>query len=87
MIDNMSLINRIRPAMCSLSEKEQLVVGNQVTKFLLQRLKSWERVDQVVAGQVLLEDLGDDERISSDEFIGLLASKTPRLLDLREVMV
>lgn len=87
MIDNMSLINRIRPAMCSLSEKEQLVVGNQVTKFLLQRLKSWDRVDQVVAGQVLLEDLGDDERISSDEFIGLLASKTPRLLDLREVMV
>jgi hypothetical protein len=73
--------------MCSLSEKEQLVVGNQVTKFLLQRLKSWERVDQVVAGQVLLEDLGDDERITNDEFIGLLASKTPRLLDLREVMV
>lgn len=87
MIDNMSLINRIRPAMCSLSEKEQLVVGNQVTKFLLQRLKSWDRVDQVVAGQVLLEDLGDDERITNDEFIGLLASKTPRLLDLREVMV
>ena len=87
MIDNMSLINRIRPAMCSLSEKEQLVVGNQVTKFLLQRLKSWERVDQVVAGQVLLEDLGDEERITNDEFIGLLASKMPRLLDLREVMV
>lgn len=86
MIDNMSLINRIRPAMCSLSEKEQLVVGNQVTKFLLQRLKSWERVDQVVAGQVLLEDLGDEERITNDEFIGLLASKTPRLLDLKEVM-
>jgi hypothetical protein len=73
--------------MCSLSEKEQLVVGNQVTKFLQQRLKSWERVDQVVAGQVLLEDLGDEERITNDEFIGLLASKTPRLLDLREVMV
>lgn len=87
MIDNMSLINKIRPAMCSLNEKEQLAVGNQVTKFLLQRLKTWERVDQVVAGQILLEDLGDDEKISKDEFIGLLASKTPQLLDLREVMV
>jgi predicted phage tail protein len=87
MIDNMSLINKIRPAMCSLNEKEQLAVGNQVTKFLLQRLKTWERVDQVVAGQILLEDLGDDEKISKDEFIGLLASKTPQLLDLREVVV
>ncbi|RAI71902.1 hypothetical protein DOZ80_08700 [Pseudomonas fluorescens] len=87
MIDRMALINKIRPAMCSLSEKEQLAVGNQVTKFLLQRLKTWGRVDQLIDGHILLEDLGDDERISKEELDELLTSKAPRLLDLIEVLV
>ncbi|WP_095112944.1 VPA1269 family protein [Pseudomonas sp. Irchel 3H7] len=87
MFDNMALLNRIRPSLCSLSEKEQLVVGNQAAKFLLQRLKTWDRVDQVVTGQILLEDLSDDERISQADFIEVLAVKTPQLLDVREVMV
>lgn len=87
MFDNMALLNRIRPSLCSLSEKELLVVGNQAAKFLLQRLKTWERVDQVVTGQILLEDLSDDERISQADFIEVLTVKTPQLLDVREVMV
>lgn len=87
MIDRMALINKIRPVMCSLSDKEQLAVGNQVAKFLLQRLKSWDRVDQLIDGQILLEDLGDDESISKEEISELLASKVPQLLDLKEVLV
>lgn len=87
MIDRMALINKIRPVMCSLSEKEQLAVGNQVTKFLLQRLKTWSRVDQLIDGQILMEDLGDDEKISKEEFGELLASKAPQLLDLKDVLV
>lgn len=87
MFDNMALLNRIRPSLCSLSEKEQLAVGNQISKFLLGRLKTWERVDEVVTGQILLEDLSDDERISQADFIEVLTVKTPQLLDVREVMV
>lgn len=87
MFDNMALLNRIRPSLCSLTEKEQLAVGNQVSKFLLQRLKTWERVDQVVTGQILLEDLSDEERISQADFIEVLTVKAPQLLDVREVMV
>ena len=87
MIDRMALFNKIRPTMCSLSEKEQLAVGNQVTKFLLQRLKTWVRVDQLIDGKILLEDLGDDERITNEEFGELLAPKAPQLLDLKEVLV
>lgn len=85
MIDRMALINKIRPAMCNLSEKEQLAVGNQVTKFLLQRLKTWDRVDQLIDGKILLQELGDDEKISNEEIGELLASKTPQLLDVKEV--
>jgi hypothetical protein len=87
MIDRMALINKVRPVMCSLSEKEQLAVGNQVTKFLLQRLKTWSRVDQLIDGQILMEELGDDEKISKKEFGELLASKAPQLLDLKDVLV
>jgi hypothetical protein len=87
MIDRMAQVNKIRPTMLSLSEKEQLVVGNQVTKFLLQRLKTWERVDQLISGQILMEDLGDDERISKEELSELMASKAPQLIDLKEVLI
>jgi hypothetical protein len=87
MIDRVALFNKIRPAMCCLSEKEQLAVGNQVTKFLLQRLKTWERVDQLIDCHILLEDLGDDERISKEEISELLSSKPPQLLNLKELMV
>jgi hypothetical protein len=87
MIDRMALFNKVRPVMCSLNEKEQLAVGNQVTKFLLQRLKTWNRVDQLIDGRVLLEELGDDEKISKEEFGELLASKAPQLLNLKEVFV
>lgn len=85
MIDRMALINKIRPTMCTLSEKEQLIVGNQMTKFLLQRLKTWDRVDQLVGGKVLLAELGEEERISEEEISELMTWQTPQLLNLKEV--
>ncbi len=85
MIDRMALINKIRPTMCTLSEKEQLIVGNQMIKFLLQRLKTWERVDQLVDGKVLLAELSEDERISKEEMSEIMTCQIPQLLDLKEV--
>ncbi|MNQ57174.1 Phage integrase family protein [compost metagenome] len=85
MIDRMAQFNKMRPVMLSLSENEQLVVGNQVTKFLLHRLKTWERVNQLICGHILLDDLSDDERISKEEFSELMTSKTPQLLDFKEI--
>lgn len=87
MIDRVALFNKIQPAMCCLSEKEQLAMGNQVTKFLLQRLKTWERVDQLIDCHILLEDLGDAERISKEEISQLLTPKAPQLINLKEFMV
>jgi hypothetical protein len=80
MIDKIALMNKIRPVMCGLGEQQQLILGNQVTKFLLQRLKSWARVDQLVNGDILLEHLGNDERISVQEMTSLLASEALNLI-------
>ncbi len=75
MLDKMALMNDLRPGMCSLTEKEQLLLGNQVTKFLFGRVKSWERVDMLVEGKLLLADLTGAERIEKSEMQTLLESK------------
>jgi hypothetical protein len=87
MIDRVALFNNIRPSMCYLNETEQLAIGNQFTKFLLQRLKTWARVNQLVDCQIMLEDLGSDERISKSELAELMSPKTPQLLNLKELML
>jgi len=74
MIDRMTMLNGIRPVMFNLNEKEQLVLGNQVTDFFFRRLKNWERVDQLINGNVMLEDLRGTERISHEEYSELLSS-------------
>jgi hypothetical protein len=81
MIDRMTMLNNIRPVMCNLSEREQLVLGNQVTNFFFNRLKSWERVDSIINGTLLLEDLSGAERITTKEFTKILSSRPLGLLD------
>ncbi|MNR48851.1 hypothetical protein D3C85_1681390 [compost metagenome] len=66
--------------MCNLSEREQLVLGNQVTAFFFNRLKSWEKVDSIIDGRLLLEDLSGAERITSKEFTKILSSRPLGLL-------
>lgn len=73
-IDRMAMLNNIRPRMFELSESEQLALGNQVTDFFFKRLHSWERVDQLVSGELLLSDLHGPEAISHQEFDQVLTS-------------
>ncbi|PPA03539.1 hypothetical protein C4E44_13715 [Pseudomonas sp. MWU12-2312b] len=81
MIDRMTMLNNIRPVMCTLSEREQLVLGNQVTNFFFNRLKSWERVDSIINGTLLLDDLSGAERITTKEFTKILSSRPFGLLE------
>lgn len=75
MLDKMALMNDLRPAMCNLTDKEQLVLGNQVTNFLFSRVQSWERVDRLVEGTLRLADLTGTDRIEKEEIQKLLDSK------------
>ncbi|SFQ34984.1 gamma-mobile-trio integrase GmtZ, partial [Enterovibrio norvegicus] len=61
-LDRMLINNQIEPKLMFLSEQEQLSVGNQLTELMLSRLKSWENVDKVIDGSLLLTDLDDRSR-------------------------
>jgi hypothetical protein len=75
MIDRMAMMNDVRPNMFNLTEEEQLVLGNQITDFFFTRLQSWERVDQIISGELRLADLQGSERISKIEFTKLLETR------------
>ncbi|MBU3070204.1 integrase [Aestuariicella sp. G3-2] len=71
MIDKMALRNKLPVHMFTLDKKQQLVVGNQITRLMLDRLKSWRKVDALVDGRICLSDLAPDERITKQDFLRL----------------
>lgn len=82
MLDRMMEANNLRPRMFQLTPSQQLSIGNQLVNMFLLRLKTWERLDEVVDGRYLLSELGQDESVSEEEFNALFASSEP--LQLRD---
>jgi len=56
MIDAMAHVNDIKCQLYNLNEKQQLTLGNQITRLLLDRLGDWERFDNVITRQNKLSD-------------------------------
>lgn len=69
-IDRMAENNNLAPAMFRLTDKQKLVVINELNHLLLQRLGSWEKIDDLFAGDLMLLDIDSHEpklsRISTD---------------------
>ncbi|BBV98450.1 gamma-mobile-trio integrase GmtZ [Pseudomonas monteilii] len=90
-IDRMAQMNDLRPTMFNLSEKEQLVLGNQITEFFMTRLNSWNKVNKLITGELLIDDLQGPDRISKPDFARLLETRpslnAPALPYLEEVDV
>lgn len=76
MIDKMIELNRLKPTMFKLDKKQQLAIGNQLTNFLLARVKSWEKVDDLFSGRLLLDDLGEHERIMPTDLEAVLSGRS-----------
>jgi hypothetical protein len=66
-LDRMSLYNSIAPSLFLMSEAEQLKIGNELYKLLKNRLKTWNRIEQVVSCEIKLDDLLGAEKISKSE--------------------
>jgi hypothetical protein len=89
-IDRMAENNGLPPAMFRLSDEQKIIVANELTKLLLQRLGSWEKIDDLFAGDLMLLDIDTHEpeltRISTE--IRQLLSKPNSVQSLsREVPV
>lgn len=76
LIDKMALRNKVPVHMFMLDKKQQLVVGNQITRLMLDRLKSWRKVNALMDGSICLEDLAPDEQITKQDFMELADPNT-----------
>lgn len=74
MLDRMASFNEVAPRLFMLSQEEQLTVGNQLVSLFKARLKSWEKVNKLIDGQLKLTDLVGPERIEPSE-IELITNK------------
>ncbi|WP_208643713.1 VPA1269 family protein [Pseudomonas songnenensis] len=69
-IDRMAENNGLAPTMFRLDDEQKLVVANEMNRILLQRLGSWERIDDLFSGDLMLLDIDTHEpeltRISAE---------------------
>lgn len=79
LLDRMASFNDLAPQLFMLSEEQQLSVGSQVVALLKARLKSWERVNDLIDGRLMLSDLIGPERIKPSE-IELITKETKPML-------
>jgi hypothetical protein len=75
LLDKMANFNNIAPSLFSMSEKIQLEAGNQMVNLLLSRLKTWTKVNDVIDGNIKLEELSYDERITPSEITFITKNK------------
>jgi len=78
MIDKMMAFNNLKPMLFKLDAKQQLIVGNQISNFLLSRLKSWDKVDRTIECQTYLQEMAGQEELAQD-LVKLLEPKLKRI--------
>lgn len=74
LLDRMIAFNNMAPVMYTLDKQQQLVIGNQLTRLLISRVKSWERVDSLISGNLSLSDLDDSERVEPKDIAEILGA-------------
>ena len=60
-IDRMAENNGLAPAMFRLDDQQKLVIANELNMLLFQRLGSWERIDSLFSGDLMLLDIDTQE--------------------------
>ncbi|ASI89633.1 gamma-mobile-trio integrase GmtZ [Vibrio mediterranei] len=63
MLDQLVDKNGLSPAMFRLNKEQQLSIGNQLTKLLMDRVESWSDIDRLMTGELLLNDLSEEETL------------------------
>jgi hypothetical protein len=86
LIDIMAKKNGLEPRMFELSQEQQLAVGNQLAALLANRLKSPEKIGEIMNGKIAVKELfiGEDpsELIKFSDEIQTLLSGDPKIKNL-----
>lgn len=80
LIDRMAMFNEIMPSLFTLTKEQQLIAGNQIFKLLMNRLKTWDKVQQVIDCRIKLTELVDTEQISKSD-IELIMTNSKNLIE------
>jgi len=75
LLDKMLENNESPQRMFRLNKDQQLLVGNQIARLLISRLRSWERIDSLIEGRFRLAELVGLESISLKEISEVFMSK------------
>lgn len=67
LLDKMLEDNKSTQRMFRLNHNQQLLVGNQIARLLMSRLRSWDRIDLLICGKIRLTELVGFESISLTE--------------------
>jgi hypothetical protein len=89
LIDSFARKNGIEPGLFDLTPKQQVAIGNQITKLLLARLGSYERLSQVMDknSTITLKDLGiSDVSTTKKELSFLMSGNTNYALESKETL-
>lgn len=74
-LDRLSLNNGMVPKLFTLPEKTQHLIGNQMVELLMSRLRSWEKLDDLIDGRMTLADLDSTETVTLTELDNLFKRK------------
>jgi hypothetical protein len=80
LLDRMASFNELAPRLFMLSQQEQLAVGNQLVALLKARLKSWEKVNKLIDGELKLADLIGPEKIEPSEIELIIKDSLPTVV-------
>lgn len=79
LLDRMASFNDLAPRLFMLSNEEQLSVGSQLVALFKARLKSWEKVNDLINGHLKLSDLVGTEKIERSELEVITHRAVPAL--------
>jgi len=67
LLDKMLSHNGIQPKFFGMNQEQQLLIGNQLMRLFMGKVKIWSKMDMLIDGKIKLEDLYDSEKISITE--------------------
>ncbi len=75
LLDRLAMNNGMQPKLFTLNEKTQLAVGNQMVEIFMARLKSWDKIDDLIEGRINLDELDTTEKVTRTELENLFKPK------------
>lgn len=75
LLDKMLSHNGIQPTLFKMNQKQQLLIGNQLMRLFMGKVKIWSKMNMLIEGKIKLDDLCDTEKISVPEVAQIFQQK------------